>query len=225
MVDWSCRCLLKLGFMIGFFWGFCEEDSKDAIEVVYELNLLELASGNFPVMGRERERRKMMSRVMTVPGSITELDDDQASSDPDFAYFVRVHFCDIVNFVTNSIDESNTVTVSVGPDLDADNPNAILNGLEILKISNRARSLDGVDGVENLGIRQAKKSKKIGVMIAVVLGAAVVLGLLGLCYCCVARRGSKKMGNSKPKPSWFPPQLYGNSVTLTKTTMTASCIS
>lgn len=43
-------------------------------------NLLELASGNFPVMGREREKRKMMPRVMTVPGSITELDDDQASS-------------------------------------------------------------------------------------------------------------------------------------------------
>ncbi|KAI3515647.1 hypothetical protein L1887_14548 [Cichorium endivia] len=42
-------------------------------------NLLELASGNFPVMGRERERRKL-PRVMTVPGSITELDDDQASS-------------------------------------------------------------------------------------------------------------------------------------------------
>ncbi|XP_071685823.1 probable alpha,alpha-trehalose-phosphate synthase [UDP-forming] 7 [Rutidosis leptorrhynchoides] len=42
-------------------------------------NLLELASGNFPVMGREREKRKM-PRVMTVPGSITELDDDQASS-------------------------------------------------------------------------------------------------------------------------------------------------
>lgn len=42
-------------------------------------NLLELASGNFPVMGREKEKRKM-PRVMTVPGSITELDDDQASS-------------------------------------------------------------------------------------------------------------------------------------------------
>lgn len=42
-------------------------------------NLLELASGNFPVMGREKERRKL-TRVMTVPGSITELEDDQASS-------------------------------------------------------------------------------------------------------------------------------------------------
>ncbi|CAM8988091.1 unnamed protein product [Rhodiola kirilowii] len=36
-------------------------------------NLLDLASGNFPVMGRERRR---MPRVMTVPGIISELDDD-----------------------------------------------------------------------------------------------------------------------------------------------------
>uniref|UniRef100_A0A7N0RE26 alpha,alpha-trehalose-phosphate synthase (UDP-forming) n=1 Tax=Kalanchoe fedtschenkoi TaxID=63787 RepID=A0A7N0RE26_KALFE len=36
-------------------------------------NLLDLASGNFPVMGRERRR---MPRVMTMPGIISELDDD-----------------------------------------------------------------------------------------------------------------------------------------------------
>ncbi|KAL2475175.1 hypothetical protein Adt_35911 [Abeliophyllum distichum] len=40
-------------------------------------NLLDLASGNFPVMGRERRR---LPRVMTVPGVISELDDDQANS-------------------------------------------------------------------------------------------------------------------------------------------------
>lgn len=40
-------------------------------------NLLDLASGNFPVMGRERKR---LSRVMTVPGSVAELDADQALS-------------------------------------------------------------------------------------------------------------------------------------------------
>ncbi|KAI5661930.1 hypothetical protein M9H77_21253 [Catharanthus roseus] len=42
-------------------------------------NLLDLASGNFPSMGREKERRRF-PRVMTVPGSICELDDDQAQS-------------------------------------------------------------------------------------------------------------------------------------------------
>lgn len=40
-------------------------------------NLLDLASGNFPAMGRERRR---LPRVMTVPGIVSELDDDQANS-------------------------------------------------------------------------------------------------------------------------------------------------
>ncbi|CAN1809194.1 Probable alpha,alpha-trehalose-phosphate synthase [UDP-forming] 7 [Linum perenne] len=42
-------------------------------------NLLDLASGNFPVMSQPREKRRM-TRVMTVPGVISELDDDQANS-------------------------------------------------------------------------------------------------------------------------------------------------
>ncbi|XP_073526422.1 uncharacterized protein [Phyllobates terribilis] len=41
-------------------------------------NLLDLASGNFPVMGREKKRS--LPRVMTVAGVISELDDDQANS-------------------------------------------------------------------------------------------------------------------------------------------------
>ncbi|KAL5707397.1 hypothetical protein ACHQM5_018301 [Ranunculus cassubicifolius] len=40
-------------------------------------NLLDLAAGNFPQMGRERRR---LPRVMTVPGIVSELDDDQANS-------------------------------------------------------------------------------------------------------------------------------------------------
>ncbi|XP_010522084.1 PREDICTED: probable alpha,alpha-trehalose-phosphate synthase [UDP-forming] 7 [Tarenaya hassleriana] len=40
-------------------------------------NLLDLASGNFPVMGRERRR---LPRVMTVPSNVCELDEDQAYS-------------------------------------------------------------------------------------------------------------------------------------------------
>ncbi|KAF8409101.1 hypothetical protein HHK36_005174 [Tetracentron sinense] len=40
-------------------------------------NLLDLASGNFPTMGRDRKR---LPRVMTVPGIVSELDDDHANS-------------------------------------------------------------------------------------------------------------------------------------------------
>ncbi|XP_051151979.1 probable alpha,alpha-trehalose-phosphate synthase [UDP-forming] 7 isoform X1 [Andrographis paniculata] len=42
-------------------------------------NLLDLASGNFPIIGRDKERKRF-PRVMTLPGSIVELDDEQASS-------------------------------------------------------------------------------------------------------------------------------------------------
>ncbi|KAJ8761972.1 hypothetical protein K2173_006574 [Erythroxylum novogranatense] len=42
-------------------------------------NLLDLASGNFPAMGQTREKKRL-PRVMTVPGVISELDDDQANS-------------------------------------------------------------------------------------------------------------------------------------------------
>ncbi|KAK4770166.1 hypothetical protein SAY87_030698 [Trapa incisa] len=40
-------------------------------------NLLDLASGNFPAMGRERKR---LPKIMSVPGNIAELDDDQTQS-------------------------------------------------------------------------------------------------------------------------------------------------
>ncbi|KAG9448184.1 hypothetical protein H6P81_014312 [Aristolochia fimbriata] len=40
-------------------------------------NLLDLASGNFPAIGRSGKR---LPRVMTVPGIVSELDDDQANS-------------------------------------------------------------------------------------------------------------------------------------------------
>ncbi|KAL8140317.1 hypothetical protein V2J09_006338 [Rumex salicifolius] len=41
-------------------------------------NLLDLASGNFPLMGRDKKRS--LPRVMTVAGVMSELDDDQANS-------------------------------------------------------------------------------------------------------------------------------------------------
>ncbi|KAE8715192.1 putative alpha,alpha-trehalose-phosphate synthase 7 [Hibiscus syriacus] len=42
-------------------------------------NLLDLAEGNFPVMSHPREKKRL-TRVMTVPGVISELDDDPANS-------------------------------------------------------------------------------------------------------------------------------------------------
>ncbi|KAJ0539832.1 putative protein kinase RLK-Pelle-CrRLK1L-1 family [Helianthus annuus] len=176
--------------------------------------------------------------------------------DPDFTYFVRAHFCDIVStslnsenaypdldlstltgnlnvpvykdFVCNSSNYLSTLTVRIGPDSVADYQNAVLNGLEILKISNEARSLDGLTSVENFILFPSKKTTKPALVIGCVLaGLVAIVGLL-LCYCFLVPKRSKT-GNQKP--SWLPLPLHGNSLTMTKVSTvsqksgTASCIS
>ncbi|KAM3343335.1 receptor-like protein kinase THESEUS 1 [Capsicum galapagoense] len=182
--------------------------------------------------------------------------------DPNFMYFIRVHFCDFVSetlnsllfnlyvnddaalldldlsnlagnldvpiykdFVSNSSANSSVLTVSVGPDTSSSWINAIMNGLEIMKISNEARSLSGIQSVETLFVLPHKKNK-LGVILGSALGASAVLALIVLCCCCFIARRSK---TSNQGQSWIP-SLYGNSLTLTKTTLsrksgTASCLS
>lgn len=183
--------------------------------------------------------------------------------DPNFTYFIRVHFCDIVSkslnslvfnlyinsdgirsvdlsslagnldvpyykdYVSNSSAESNLLTVSVGPDTNADFPNAIMNGLEVMKISNDARSLDGISPVESLLALSSKKHEK-GIIIGSAVGASVAVLFISLCFCCLIARRSK---TNHQGPSWLPLPLYGNSLSLTKMSTTsqksatASCIS
>ncbi|KAH6775677.1 protein kinase family protein [Perilla frutescens var. hirtella] len=184
--------------------------------------------------------------------------------DPNFSYFLRVHFCDIVSKSLNSLifnlyintdnalgsldlsnvagnldvpyyrdfvskvpADANTLTVSVGPDTAADFPNAILNGLEIMKISNDAKSLTGSLPVDTLLVLPPKKHKT-GIIIGSVVGGVAALILCGLCYFCLVARRSKEAHQGS---SWLPLPLYGNSLTMTKMSTTsqksgtASCIS
>ncbi|KAK3199159.1 hypothetical protein Dsin_022574 [Dipteronia sinensis] len=188
------------------------------------------------------------------------------SVDPNFRYFVRVHFCDITSlsmnnlvfnlyinddiaiasvdlsslttdlyvpyykdFVSNaSSDPSDTLTVSVGPDTVADITNATMNGLEVMKISNEAGSLDGLSSVEILIPNSPSKKNNFVIIIGSVVGAVVALVLIGICYCCLVKRKSKTTHQGH---SWLPLPLYGNSQTMTKMSTTsqksgtASCIS
>ncbi|GFS42110.1 protein kinase family protein [Actinidia rufa] len=79
--------------------------------------------------------------------------------DPDFTYFVRVHFCDIVskamnslvfNLYINSDIALGSLDLSTLTDTMADIASAIMNGLEIMKISNEARSLYGLLPIETI---------------------------------------------------------------------------
>ncbi|KAG9452734.1 hypothetical protein H6P81_005638 [Aristolochia fimbriata] len=185
--------------------------------------------------------------------------------DPDFNYFIRLHFCDIVSstlnellfevyinselvlpsfdlstktgglavpyfkdFVSNSSDGSNTLSVSLGPDSDTDIADALLNGLEIMKISNDLRSFDGSASVDGLLPARKGKKNKVGIIIGVAVGTLAAIGLISLLYCCFMKRRTKERPNAHP---WLPLPLYGNSHTITKGSTisqksgTASCIS
>lgn len=175
------------------------------------------------------------------------------SVDPDFNYFVRLHFCDIISkalnelvfnvyinsdialasldlsklgnlevasyrdFVTNSSNGSTTMSVSIGPDAVADITNAILNGLEIMKISNDAGSLDGESSAAGILPATLSKKNKMGIIIGVVAGALAAVGLIAIFYCCYATRRSKASAHAP----WLPLPLYGNSHTMTKASTTS----
>ncbi|KAJ8618118.1 hypothetical protein MRB53_014304 [Persea americana] len=175
------------------------------------------------------------------------------SVDPDFNYFVRLHFCDIISkalnelvfnvyinsdialasldlsklgnlevasyrdFVSNSSNGSTTMSVSIGPDAVADITNAILNGLEIMKISNDAGSLDGESSAAGILPATLSKKNKMGIIIGVVAGALAAVGLIAIFYCCYATRRSKASAHAP----WLPLPLYGNSHTMTKASTTS----
>ncbi|CAL1352796.1 unnamed protein product [Linum trigynum] len=135
------------------------------------------------------------------------------------------------DFVSNSSTESpDTLMVSVGPDTAADITNATVNGLEILKISNDVKSLDGVSSVESLTPQSHSKSHKVGIIIGSTAGAIAAFAILGLCFICM-RAGKKDPHQQQGGHSWLPLPLYGISQTITKMSTTsqksasASCIS
>ncbi|KAJ4875607.1 Receptor-like protein kinase THESEUS 1 [Raphanus sativus] len=197
--------------------------------------------------------------------------------EPEFRYFLRVHFCDVVShamntlvfnlyvnddlalgsldlstltnglnvpyfkdFISNaSVESPRLLTVSVGPDSQADITNATMNGLEVLKISNEAKSLSGLSSVKSLLPGGSDSNKRTEVMIigSAVGAFAAVLLVAVCCYCCLAASRKKRStspqeggnGNGNGHP-WLPLPLYGLSQTLTKSTAshksnTASCIS
>lgn len=132
------------------------------------------------------------------------------------------------DFVSNSSVGSDILTVSVGPDTMADTNNAIMNGLEIMKICNKAGSLDGLLSVASLLPSSPSKKISIGIIVGSIAGAAAVMALIVLGCCCLVARKSKTPQQGHP---WLPLPLYGNSQTMTKMSTTsqksgtASCIS
>ncbi|KAJ1395489.1 Protein kinase domain [Sesbania bispinosa] len=158
--------------------------------------------------------------------------------DPNFQYFVRVHFCDIiiksvytvgfnlfingafaekslvlsysVPYYTDFISHSsaNTLKVSVSLGTKADMLNAIMNGLEIMKI---IKHLDGFSSIQSFhssipgkkkksvsvdhdpnSLQRTERSGKLGVIIGFSVTVLTFLVLLGLSFCYLKARRLKK---------------------------------
>ncbi|XP_062171453.1 receptor-like protein kinase HERK 1 [Alnus glutinosa] len=110
-----------------------------------------------------------------------------------------------MDFVTPSTG-SNKLHVSVGPStLTNAYPNAILNGLEIMKMNNSLGSLSSAD---TLNISPGSSSKKnVSVIVGVSIGAFVAVMLAGIiCFLCRKRRRLALQRHSK---TWIPLSTNG----------------
>ncbi|XP_027345330.1 receptor-like protein kinase HERK 1 [Abrus precatorius] len=97
---------------------------------------------------------------------------------------------------------SNKIFVSIGPSaLNTDYPNAILNGLEIMKINNSMSSLSESITVP-VTSTTGSSSKKVGMILGVSIGAFSAVVLVGILFLlCKKRRRLERQGHSK---TWIP---------------------
>ncbi|KAJ4750094.1 Kinase family protein [Rhynchospora pubera] len=138
------------------------------------------------------------------------------------------------DIVSNSSNGSSTLTISIGTDNIEEFSNAILNGLEIMKISNDFMALDGTVSVHEIlpDSVSGKGVKRVQFIVALVFGSiAMAIILVILRYYCLTVRQRKAQNFSNP---WLPLPLIGSGTTHTmssKVSMlsnrsgTASCIS
>ncbi|PNX76704.1 receptor-like protein kinase, partial [Trifolium pratense] len=83
------------------------------------------------------------------------------------------------DFVVNATLMTQGLTVQVGPaNADGGNADAILNGIEVLKISNTVNSLDGEFGVDGRRVGGSNRGTVAAVGFAMMFGAFVGLGAM-----------------------------------------------
>ncbi|KAL9371729.1 hypothetical protein Peur_036869 [Populus x canadensis] len=108
------------------------------------------------------------------------------------------------DFVT-AATVSNKLRVSIGPTntIAGAYPNAILNGLEIMKMNNSLGSLSGPAP----DVSDSSSKKNVGVIVGLSIGAVILVVLAGIFFVfCRKRRRLARQGNSK---MWIPLSING----------------
>ncbi|KMZ71175.1 putative Kinase [Zostera marina] len=121
---------------------------------------------------------------------------------------------------TTSID-SDRITVQISPaNYNPDNMNALLNGIEILKMSNSVGSLDGEFGVDGAMLLAVSVKKKAFVALGIILMFGVFAGI-GVMVVRWYRR-PKDWENHNSFSGWLLPVNNNHSTFMSKTKSTVS---
>ncbi|KAG6678350.1 hypothetical protein I3842_14G076600 [Carya illinoinensis] len=105
-----------------------------------------------------------------------------------------------MDFVTVSA-VSNKLRVSIGPStLDGTYPNAILNGLEIMKMNNSMGSLSAADSV--IISSDSSSKKNVGVIVGISIGAFIAV-ILGVVFFMLHRK-RRRLARQRESKTWTP---------------------
>ncbi|OWM68847.1 receptor-like protein kinase HERK 1 [Punica granatum] len=110
-----------------------------------------------------------------------------------------------LDLVTDVID-STTLRVSIGPSTESGGyPNAILNGLEIMKMNNSDGSLSGDSSAVSSG---SSSKSMVGVIVGSSVGGVMALAFIGVLLVCCQRRRKRFSGQGLSK-TWIPISING----------------
>ncbi|VVA20793.1 PREDICTED: receptor [Prunus dulcis] len=105
------------------------------------------------------------------------------------------------DYVTTSAAVSNKLRISIGPSsLKKAYPNAILNGLEIMKLNNSAGSLSGANSLVPSSNSSSKSN--VGVIVGAGVGSFIAVVLAAILFVLYRRR--KRLADQGHSKTWLP---------------------
>eukprot|EP00262_Sarcandra_glabra_P011880 TRINITY_DN2940_c1_g5_i1.p1 TRINITY_DN2940_c1_g5~~TRINITY_DN2940_c1_g5_i1.p1 ORF type:complete len:809 (+),score=112.16 TRINITY_DN2940_c1_g5_i1:1-2427(+) len=119
-----------------------------------------------------------------------------------------------MDFIVDASDGSKILRISIGPStLNPNDPNAILNGLEIMKMNNSLGSLDGLVSVTPSS--QSSSKKNLGVVLGPTVGGCITVILVVVLFFICRRRKVGRKSHSDGWPSHSVGSKFPNGTTAT----------